>query len=694
MSKSSVNKSLSDWATRINTWMDRWTAPARQIADPFDQRQAINALLVLPLTLIINISLQILMFVGISQIRHEFIQILLILHSIYLLSLTILARRGAYRAAAMGMYLGVLAVVILTTPYTLGVPERALTFTLLAMLIVTPVLRAFTLFLLAIVTGTVLATLAPVIWQGSPSYLFLLLLTINLLILVSLSWLRERDLTRILQSERRYRDLMQASLEMILIFDSSGPLLDANAAFLNASGLTLEELRQKKLVDLLPQDQRLHLTELWRAGEIVNKPGQIQLHLGKSALVDLEYRIHEHDYMGRRAYVAALRDVTAQKQAERDREERGRQYRSLFTQTSDAVFLVNMDGIIQTINHAALTLLGADEESQIVGRPHLDFVEPGQLEEASVMRQRIVSGENFPAYERTFRRLDGSAVICEINATVVNDQNGQPLYIQSAVRDLTERKRSEEQRFELALQLERVRLLEGFIEDVAHYFRTPMANIKTSLYLLPRFEGQPEKQAHQIEVMQSEVQRLERLLEDLLTVKRLEKEETLAHTQVQIEINALLDQLQFTHNTNLPAARWTLERAAQPLYVMGSPGLLIQVLENLMDNAEIYSTNGGALMLRCFGRNNFAIIEVQDEGMGIAAEELPRIFKNFYRSDEARAIRYSSSGLGLPIARKIIELHHGQIEAESELNKGSLFRVLLPRLDVPDSPPEPAAPLD
>lgn len=694
MSTSSANKSLANWAARISAWLERWTAPARRFTDPLEQRQAYNALLVLPLALIINASLQVMMLIGLSHIRHEFIQILLMLHSIYLLSLILMARRGAYRPAAMGMYLGVMIVIILTTPYTLGVPERALTFTLLAMLLVTPVLRAFTLLLMAIVTGTTLTTLAPVIWEGPPSYLFLLLLTINLLVLVSLAWLRELDLLRILENERRYRDLMQAGLEMILIFDSSGPLLDANDAFLSVSGLTLEELRQKKLIDMLPDAQREQLRKLWDAGKIVNTPGEIKLHLGNSPLIDLEYRIHEHDYMGRHAYVAALRDVTAQKQAERDREERESQYRSLFTQTSDAVFLVNMDGVIQTINQAALTLLGAQDESQIVGRQHLDFVEPGQAEEARLMRQRIISGENIPAYERTFRRLDGSAVICEINATVVSDQYGQPLYIQSAVRDLTERKRSEEQRFELALQLERVRLLEGFIEDVAHYFRTPMANIKTSLYLLPRFDGQPEKQAHQIEVMQSEVQRLERLLEDLLTVKRLEKEETLAHTQVQIEINALLDQLQFTHNANLPAARWVLERAVQPLYVMGSPGLLIQVLENLMDNAETYSTNGGALTLRCFGRNNFAIIEVQDEGMGIAAEELPRIFKNFYRSDEARSIRYSSSGLGLPIARKIIELHHGQIEAESELNKGSLFRVLLPRLDVPDSPPQPAAPLD
>lgn len=693
MSTSTVSKFLADWTARISIWMERWTAPARQIANPFEQRQAYNTLLVIPLTLVLNVAVQALLIFDIAQFRPESIQIVMLIHLVFTLGLLLLVRLGMYRGAAMGLYLGILTIIIVATPYTLGVPERALTFTVLAMLLVTSVLTARVLLLLAIATGAAILALAPTLWAGNPSYAFILFLTLTLATLVSLAWLRELDLLRILENERRYRDLMQAGSEMILIFDASGPLLDANDAFLSVSGLTLEELRQKKLIDMLPDAQREQLRELWNAGKIVNTPGEIQLHLGKSPLIDLEYRIHEHDYMGRRAYVAALRDVTAQKQAERDREERERQYRSLFIQTSDAVFLVNMDGVIQTINRAALTLLGAQDESQIVGRPHLDFVEPGQVEEARLMRQRIISGENFPAYERTFRRLDGSAVICEINATVVSDQFGQPLYIQSAVRDLTERKRSEEQRFELALQLERVRLLEGFIEDIAHYFRTPMANIKTSLYLLPRFEGQLEKQAHQIEVMQSEVQRLERLLEDLLTIKRLEKEETLAHTQVQIEINALLDQLQFTRNANLPAPRWALERTAQPLYVLGSPGLLIQVLENLMDNAETYTNNGGALTLRCFGRNNFAIIEVQDEGMGIATEELSRIFKNFYRSDEARTIRYSSSGLGLPIARKIIELHHGQIEAESEVNKGSLFRVLLPRLDVPDNPPQPAAPL-
>ncbi|MNE09809.1 Alkaline phosphatase synthesis sensor protein PhoR [compost metagenome] len=114
------------------------------------------------------------------------------------------------------------------------------------------------------------------------------------------------------------------------------------------------------------------------------------------------------------------------------------------------------------------------------------------------------------------------------------------------------------------------------------------------------------------------------------------------------------------------------------IYVRGDSKLLYQVWVNLITNSIKFTEEGGTITLRVRQTGNSCIVEVQDTGIGIAESDLPHIFQRFYRSDKSRNRKEGSSGLGLSIAIKIVEMHRGKIEVESKLGEGSTFRVLLP----------------
>jgi signal transduction histidine kinase len=121
-----------------------------------------------------------------------------------------------------------------------------------------------------------------------------------------------------------------------------------------------------------------------------------------------------------------------------------------------------------------------------------------------------------------------------------------------------------------------------------------------------------------------------------------------------------------------------IEPALEPVTVRGARGDLALLVRNLLDNAVRYSPEGGRVSVRLTERDGRAVLEVEDTGIGIPTRDLPRIFERFYRVDRARSRETGGTGLGLSIARHVAERHGARIEAESELGRGSTFRVTLP----------------
>jgi signal transduction histidine kinase len=230
------------------------------------------------------------------------------------------------------------------------------------------------------------------------------------------------------------------------------------------------------------------------------------------------------------------------------------------------------------------------------------------------------------------------------------------------------------------------RMKDMFVSNVSHELRTPLANLKLYLSLLR--QGRPERRANYLDVMDREVERLARLISELLDLSRLESEERAERPQVRqpVDIEKMIKTV--IQNNSAWAESEHKELLHEELFsslpwVLGDPDQLVRALTNLVSNAINYTPEGGRVCLRSEvslseQRNaEWVIIEVNDSGIGIPASELPVIFERFYRGSNVDP-NIPGTGLGLAIVKEIMELHGGSIAAESQEGKGSTFRLKLP----------------
>lgn len=241
---------------------------------------------------------------------------------------------------------------------------------------------------------------------------------------------------------------------------------------------------------------------------------------------------------------------------------------------------------------------------------------------------------------------------------------------------------------EMLDRIERLfRTQQRFIADISHELRTPLTAIRGNLDLMRRMhiaarasaDGQPDPQRESLEAslaaMQSEADRMARLINDLLLLAQAD-----AGIQLQrelVEIDAIVRDVYQEGLALADGVELTLD-PPECTVVLGDGDRLKQLLLNLVDNAIKYTPQGGQVHLSMQRSDGWVRIDVVDTGIGIPPEDLPHIFERFYRVDKARSRKRGGTGLGLSIARWIAEAHGGRIEVQSEVGRGSTFTVWLP----------------
>ena len=215
-----------------------------------------------------------------------------------------------------------------------------------------------------------------------------------------------------------------------------------------------------------------------------------------------------------------------------------------------------------------------------------------------------------------------------------------------------------------------------FSTDAAHEFRTPLTILKGEIEVALKSGETPAEIRRALESCLEEVERLNSLVEDLLLMARMEGN-ALSARPTRVNLAQVLEDV-------APALSELAARAgnsckvtpASPLWIEGYDSLLFRLVFNLAENAIKYTPAGGKIEVSLQPQNGSAVLEVKDNGPGIAAEALEHIFDRFYRGDPAR--EGSGTGLGLALVRSIVELHHGQIHVSSAPGEGSCFQVTLP----------------
>ena len=238
------------------------------------------------------------------------------------------------------------------------------------------------------------------------------------------------------------------------------------------------------------------------------------------------------------------------------------------------------------------------------------------------------------------------------------------------------RDRLESERKQLTSERDRNDMLNELIGNLSHDFRTPLTVINTSLYLLKRIKD-PQKQQEKIDQIEQQTQRLNRLIDDVIAISRLEHGSN--QSMQPVNINDLLEQAarQFTSEIDRKNLKLQLDINHDLPSILANIDQISQSLALLVENAVHY-TDQGEIRLRTRHQHSEIMIEFRDTGIGISAADLPLIFDRFYRADSARSTYAGGTGLGLAIVRRVVELHNGRIEVESIIGEGSTFRVYFP----------------
>jgi len=218
-----------------------------------------------------------------------------------------------------------------------------------------------------------------------------------------------------------------------------------------------------------------------------------------------------------------------------------------------------------------------------------------------------------------------------------------------------------------------------FVANVSHELRTPLATIKSYVETLLYSDVDTEYSKRFLKIIDSEADRMTRLVKDLLLLSKMDSEGSnlkLEHKNLNEVVIYVINRLSIEAHKKNQKLIVDLQEAPRQVYI--DKDKMEQVIVNLVTNAIKYTPENGMIKVITEYDENFASFIVEDNGIGIPKEDLPRIFERFYRVDKARSRELGGTGLGLSIVKQIVELHKGEVSIESEVGRGTIVRVKLP----------------
>lgn len=384
-------------------------------------------------------------------------------------------------------------------------------------------------------------------------------------------------------------------------------------------------------------------------------------------------------------YGQITRDLTERREVARRYEESRQRYRSLFENNPNAICSFDLDGTLRTANPAAAALAGYPEDD-LVALSFWPLVSGEDREMVHALFERAAAGE--PGYgETSLIHRVGRRVRVRLTFVPIRVE-GEVIGVYCIAEDITERKRAEAEREALLLR-ERVARTEAeaasraktdFLAVVSHELKTPLNAITGFADLLHDGDAgaMSDVQRRHVERIQAASGQLLRLIDELLSYTRLESGPEAPHLQ-PVDVSAAL---RYAAAEAQPAARakgltLTVEDGKELCMALTDPARLRRLLQTLFSNAVKF-TESGEVRVEARREHSMLAIAITDTGIGIAQEHMERIWEPFWQVEHPLVRRAGGTGLGLSVARRLVELMGGDIEVQSEPGAGTTFTVRLP----------------
>jgi PAS domain S-box-containing protein len=344
-----------------------------------------------------------------------------------------------------------------------------------------------------------------------------------------------------------------------------------------------------------------------------------------------------------------------------DLESEKAQLQAILNAMRDGLIYTNKEREIQYINHSLTEITGYSEEEWLNGNVG-DQIRIQFPEELAEIREKIELKLAHQGYWRgqvLLRRKDTSTFDGELTRTLVNNSENNRIGLVTVVRDISDQKRLDEQK-------------KRFVATAAHELRTPIANMKTRLFLMKR---KPETFMEHIAVAESVADLMQNLVEDMFDISRFERGIISLDPEkmvLQDLVKEVLEYQQPEAERQRIALKSVLPETA--IHIFADPYRLTQVIINLVGNGLHYTPVGGEVRLEVEQIDEAVLLRVIDNGEGIDPESIEHLFEPFFRASSDK----KGAGLGLAIVHEIVSLHGGTIAVESEPGKGSSFIIRLP----------------
>jgi len=295
----------------------------------------------------------------------------------------------------------------------------------------------------------------------------------------------------------------------------------------------------------------------------------------------------------------------------------------------------------------------------------------------------LKEGKRVDHFETERKRRDGRRIPVSLTISPIHDDTGRVIGASKIARDITERKRMEDDLRHLAASLALADLRKDeFLATLAHELRSPLAPLSNMFEVLKRSEKDPVKAAQARDTIDRQLRHLVRLVDDLLDLNRITYNR-LEVRRSEIPLASVIHQAAEASRPLIDSSRHELRvnLPPDPIYVDADPNRLAQVFENLLNNSAKYTPPGGTISVTAERRGDEAVVTVRDTGSGIPADKLERIFEMFLQLDPSPERAQGGLGIGLTLVKRIVQMHGGAVEARSEgEGRGTEFLVRLPAM--------------
>src|SRR5467141_3544772 len=482
-----------------------------------------------------------------------------------------------------------------------------------------------------------------------------------------------RDVTALRKNEARFTERFESLQEGIYIVTPEGSILDANPALVRMLGYdSKDDLLKREVAEIfVDQAERKVLKEQIEHQSMLQGREITLIRKDGTSIVCLNTAAAVRDTAGHIVrYQGAVMDITERREMERRLHQQQEFARRLVDSFPDLILVLDTSANYTFVSPRSKEILGFEPE-EIAAMDFVHCAHPEDMPAVQALFGDIVAGrQTFASLEARIRHKLGEWRRIRFNFSPLWDAKGENEGVVLSGRDVTDLKRLEEQ----LIQAEKLAAMGQMLAGVAHELNNPLTAILGVTELLREREGTDDPTKRQLELTHRQARRAARIVQNLLEFSR-----PASPQKKPLDVNSLVERTLQLHEHSLRRNFIEVDFRPQPDLpgVIGDANQLIQVLLNLVTNAEqaireVRDT--GRIQIRLGRKENQLTVTVQDDGVGIRPEALPRIFDPFYTTKRPGG----GTGLGLSICMSIVREHGGNIEAESLPAGGSAFTIYLP----------------